>query len=425
MTNNAHWEPTTLGELLEEETLRAGDISEEEQAGLEVLSLTKDRGLIPQSSRFSERVATEDVSKYKVVRPGWIVYNPYVIWEGAIHASSHSSAGLVSPVYLVWRRRHEDGGFLDFALRTPEVISTYESLCAGAVNRRRSIKKDDFIAVEIDCPTLPERQRIGRLLKAVDRTRSIHARVVRASEALRDSLVETLLTAGLRGEPKSDSKLGRLPASWTVAPLSEYLTESKYGLGDKGEAFGAYPMLRMTNQKHGRIVPDDLQYIDLPRQRFERFKVLPRDVLFNRTNSHELVGRTAIFDLPGDYVFASYLIRLRTDASRLRPEFLNYYLGAQRTQMRLKTIARRAIGQSNISASRLAAMDIAVPEPAEQDEIVAQVDKATAKIEVGRKQLVVLDELRLALTGEVLSGRITTTDLDTARLEAATTIAGA
>src|SRR5206468_241287 len=76
---------------------------------LEVLSLTKRWGLLPQSERFDKRIATDDVDTYKVVRTGWIVYNPYVIWEGAVHALRRAKPGIVSPVYAVWKRKADDG----------------------------------------------------------------------------------------------------------------------------------------------------------------------------------------------------------------------------------------------------------------------------------------------------------------------------
>ena len=98
------WQLVRLGEVLHEVNVRAKEMSlTEEQAP--VLSLTKDYGLILQSERFNKRVATDDTSNYKVVQKGWITYNPYVLWEGAIHALREPACGLVSPVYPVWEAR--------------------------------------------------------------------------------------------------------------------------------------------------------------------------------------------------------------------------------------------------------------------------------------------------------------------------------
>ncbi len=123
------WHTRRLGELLREVDVRQADLSKAEAEELEVLSLTRNNGLILQSERFGKRIATEDTSKYKVVREGQVVYNPYVIWEGAVHALRKYQAGLVSPVYPVWETREPDGGFVDYLLRTPPLIEAYNRVC--------------------------------------------------------------------------------------------------------------------------------------------------------------------------------------------------------------------------------------------------------------------------------------------------------
>jgi|GEM_PF-2872913 len=90
------WQVVRLGEVLTEVDIRLRDL--QNVCALPVLSLTKNDGLVLQTDRFGKRIATEDLSMYKVVYRGQIVYNPYVIWEGAIHILSKQNSGLVSPV---------------------------------------------------------------------------------------------------------------------------------------------------------------------------------------------------------------------------------------------------------------------------------------------------------------------------------------
>ena len=183
------WTFCPLGSLLREIDVRVMDLPRDQRKSIELLSLTKRFGLIPQSQRFEKRVATENVDKYKVVRPGWIVYNPYVIWEGAIHALRRDTPGIVSPVYVVWERTEDDGGFLDLILRTPELIAAYEKLSAGAVNRRRSIKKDGFRGIEVATPPLEEQRKIAGVLKMVKRTLDQQERLLALTGELKKSLV--------------------------------------------------------------------------------------------------------------------------------------------------------------------------------------------------------------------------------------------
>ena len=138
--------------------------------------------------------------------------------------------------------------------------------------------------------------------------------------------MQRLFTYGPGPEPAptKETEIGEVPEHWEVVRLGEVLQVAQYGLSIRADQLGTYPMLRMNNLVNGRVDTLDLKYIDLDRDDFAKFSLKKRDVLFNRTNSYELVGKTAIFDIEGDYTFASYLIRLVPKTAQLLPEYLNY-----------------------------------------------------------------------------------------------------
>jgi len=177
-------------------------------------------------------------------------------------------------------------------------------------------------------------------------------------------------------------------------------------------------MLRMTNQVDGKIVSADLKYVNLGDDDLAKFRVIPGDILFNRTNSFDLVGRTAIFDLDGDYVFASYLIRLRMNRERLNPFFLNHYFNCDTTQVRLKSIATRAVSQSNISATRLKGFEVPVPLLNEQTEIVKNCDLLDVKRSHHQQLRDSLDSLFRTLLHQLMTAEIRVNDIDLSELEA-------
>jgi type I restriction enzyme S subunit len=234
----------------------------------------------------------------------------------------------------------------------------------------------------IPVPPLSEQRRIAAVLGLVQRAIEQHERLIALTTELKKALLHKLFTEGLRGELQKQTEIGPVPESWDIKPLGEFLTEAQYGISVKGGETGRYAVLRMTNQQNGRITSANLQYVDLTPDEFRKFRVEKDDILFNRTNSLDLVGRTAIFDLEGDFVFASYLIRLRTDADHLRAFFLNQYFNWDETQARLKSIATRAVSQSNISATRLRGFLMPVPGTEEQDEIVKNLDCLDRKLSV-------------------------------------------
>ena len=200
-----------------------------------------------------------------------------------------------------------------------------------------------------------------------------------------------------------ETEIGCVPSSWAVAPLGNYISEAQYGISVKGGDKGNCPILRMTNQDNGRISKRNLQFAYVSERDLSKFRMKRGDLLFNRTNSFDLVGRTAIFDIEGDYVFASYLIRLRTMAETLDPFFLNLYLNFDATQRRLKSIASRAVSQSNISATRLKGFPIPVPPLPEQRTIVGVLRLVQRAMEQQERLLTLTAELKKALLDQLFT----------------------
>jgi restriction endonuclease S subunit len=118
---------------------------------------------------------------------------------------------------------------------------------------------------------------------------------------------------------------------------------------------------------------------------FEKYRLRRGDILFNRTNSIEHVGRTGIFDLDGDYCFASYLIRLSVDAAQADPFFVNAYMNTKAFQLGIKQFASRAIGQANINAKSLSSYSIPLPPLETQRGIVAELEAERALVDASRQ----------------------------------------
>ena len=196
----------------------------------------------------------------------------------------------------------------------------------------------------------------------------------------------------LQGESGEANGLS-VPDDWNVSTLGELIEQAQYGLSKRGETEGRYPILRMNNLRDGLMDTANLQFVDLDSNTFEKFRLKDGDVLFNRTNSIELVGKTGLFALPGDFVFASYLIRVRPCPDRIDPAFLNFYLNAQNTQARLKLLASRGVSQSNINATKLKAFPVPVPRLSEQKAIagilrtVQEARASTQKVIEATRQL--------------------------------------
>jgi type I restriction enzyme S subunit len=196
--------------------------------------------------------------------------------------------------------------FIAYQLRSERLQNMVASHKPGATIQ--GITRDNLKELELNLPPLSEQRKIAGVLGVVQRAMEQQERLLALTAELKKALLHQIFTAGLRGEPQKQTEIGPVPESWEVKPLGDYLTEAQYGISAKGAETGRYAVLRMTNQQQGKIKGADLQYVELTPAQFAKFRVERQDILFNRTNSLELVGRTAFFDLEGDFVFASYLI---------------------------------------------------------------------------------------------------------------------
>ena len=163
---------------------------------------------------------------------------------------------------------------------------------------------------------------------------------------------------------------------WPMVELGEICERLQYGLSVRlnTEKIG-YKTFRMNELVKGKCIDSgDMKCADIPAEEFEKYRLIRGDILFNRTNSFEHVGRTGIFDLEGIYCFASYLIRLSISEDCANPFYINAFMNTERFQVGIKRYASRAIGQSNINAKSLAAYRIPLPPITKQNQIVSEIE---------------------------------------------------
>nr|VFJ87445.1 MAG: type I restriction enzyme M protein [Candidatus Kentron sp. H]VFJ89045.1 MAG: type I restriction enzyme M protein [Candidatus Kentron sp. H]VFJ95744.1 MAG: type I restriction enzyme M protein [Candidatus Kentron sp. H] len=174
---------------------------------------------------------------------------------------------------------------------------------------------------------------------------------------------------------------------WPVVALKEVCERIQYGLSNPLHENGmGYKTFRMNELIEGYCVDQqNMKFSDISPEDFKKYRLERGDILFNRTNSFEHVGRTGIFDLEGDYCFASYLIRLSVAKEKASPFFVNAFMNSKSFQQGIKQFASRAIGQSNINAKNLAAYRIPLPPLPTQQAIVAEIREEQRLVEANRE----------------------------------------
>jgi type I restriction enzyme, S subunit len=173
------------------------------------------------------------------------------------------------------------------------------------------------------------------------------------------------------GDDRSDLPLPDLPDSYIVSTVGRASILLQYGTSKRADATSSSgtPVLRMGNIQDGRLELDDLKYVSMDRE-IERLMLERGDLLFNRTNSPELVGKSAVFHDQTPMTFASYLIRVRFAPEVAEPDFVNFWINSAWGRAWARNAKTDGVSQSNINGTKLSSMPLPLPPIEEQREIV-------------------------------------------------------
>ena len=181
---------------------------------------------------------------------------------------------------------------------------------------------------------------------------------------------------------------GRFPENekkWPERTIRDVVSEVRYGSSRPASKGGQYPYLRMNNITYtGELDLTDVKTIDIPENELSKCSVRRGDVLFNRTNSKELVGKTCVYDRDELMVLAGFVIRIRLNEELMLPEFLSAFLNTDFSKQMLLNLCKAAIGQANINAQELQDIGIYLPPINVQQAFVAfkkQLDKSKVTIQ--------------------------------------------
>lgn len=224
-----------------------------------------------------------------------------------------------------------------------------------AVQRGATIKgitRSDLSSLRIPLPPLSEQRRIVEILDQADALRK------KCAEA--DAKAARILPAlfyKMFGDPATN------PKGWRKGRVGDVVIETQYGTSVRAASVrDGVAVVRMNNiDVAGRLDLSELKYAVLPSAELTKYALRDGDVLFNRTNSKELVGKTGLWRGEVPAVAASYLIRVRVDEHVVRPAFLWAIMNTRFMKQLLLDKSRRAIGMANINAQELRALPIIIP----------------------------------------------------------------
>lgn len=188
------WQRLKMGQITVESSVRGESVT-----GAVVLSCTKHQGLVPSEEYFGKRVYAADTSNYKVVRRGEFAYATNHIEEGSIGRLTDFDLGLVSPIYTVFKTNgRTDDRYLFRLLKSPTLVHIYRASTSASVDRRGSLRYDEFADIHVCLPPLAEQRAIADILDSAD----TELRLLRGQRAILDQqkrgLMQRLLTGKVR-----------------------------------------------------------------------------------------------------------------------------------------------------------------------------------------------------------------------------------
>lgn len=254
-----------------------------------------------------------------------------------------------------------------------EYVETLRNLSIGGVIKY--IKLGNLTDADIPITDLSTQKQIVSNLDKVTHTIDLCNTILKKLDLLVKSRFVEMF-----GEPILN------PKGWDMATIGDIVTEVKYGTSRPAVDGGKYAYLRMNNLTYdGHLDLTDLKRIDIPDNEIEKCIVRKGDVLFNRTNSVELVGKTCVFNESEDMVIAGYIIRVRLKSVML-PIVLSSFMNTDALKKKLRTMAKGAVNQANINAQELQAINIYLPPIELQQQFAAFVEQ-TDKSKLAVKQV--------------------------------------
>ncbi|KUR75652.1 restriction endonuclease subunit S [Novosphingobium sp. FSW06-99] len=335
-------------------------------------------------------------------------------------------------------------------LRQPSFRAEAEMHMSGAVGQRR-VPRDHLERHSIPLPPTAEQHRVvaklDTLTAALARARAELDRVSVLAEHLRQSSVISAFRGELtaqwhNGHPDdvtaTPADLARayeattgqprrkpaaeidwqpevgIPAHWRWVSVDEVLGVVQYGTSAKTDDDNeGVPVLRMGNIQRGELDWGSLKYLPHDHSEFPDLYLEPGDVLFNRTNSYELVGKSAVFEGHGGPAsYASYLIRLRCSA--ILPDLFVRYLNSPFGRAWVDQVASQQVGQANVNGSKLKALGIPLPPAGEQAEMSRLLSVAFSRADrleaEAMRARALLDRLEAATLAKAFRGELVPQD---------------
>lgn len=407
--NDGAWSAPTLAEISTPVEERVGERT------LTPVSISAGIGFVPQAEKFGRDISGNQYRLYTVVRDGDFVYNKgnsLKFPQGCVYDLQGWGEVAAPNVFICFKLKegHDNRFYRQYFEKNIHGAQLRKHITSGArSNGLLNISKEAFFSIRLPTPGHAEQQHIADCISSLEELIAAEHKKLEALKAHKKGLMQKLFPRDGETAPKKRFPNYRNAPAWQWMPFLRVVSRSFYGTSSSTSDTGKYPVLRMGNMLDGRIDVANLAFIDMSDSEFGRFKLNEGDILLNRTNSADLVGKISLFSLSGDYVAASYIVAFRLKAEIIDSRYCNYLLNSEHYQRKIRSLATRAISQANINPTSFQErLQIPVPSRLEQEQIsdcLSALDESiiaqTRKFEALKRQKIGLMQRLLPTLAEV------------------------
>ena len=281
--------------------------------------------------------------------------------------------GIFSAHGMVLRPKEDviDKDFFPLFISSDYFLDAAIKISVGSLSP--TINWRDLKELEFELPDLTAQHKLAEILWSINDTMEAYKKLISATDELvKSQFIEMF------GLPDNNMK------GYHLGTIGDVISDVHYGTSAKASENGKYIYIRMNNITYeGTLDLADVKRINVADSELENYVVRYGDVLFNRTNSRDLVGKTCVYDRKEPMIIAGYIIRLRMN-DQVIPEYLSLFMNTRYAKKLLLGMAKGAVGQANINAKELQKIQIIIPPIDEQKQFAAfvrQSDKSKFAIQ--------------------------------------------
>ncbi|WP_443933196.1 restriction endonuclease subunit S [Phascolarctobacterium succinatutens] len=287
---------------------------------------------------------------------------------------------IASSEWIIIRNNHINANYLMYCFQSKYFREFMLSNVSGVGGSLMRAQPKYVQTYPIPLPPLSEQQRIveriEELFAKLDETKERLQEVADSFAVRKAAILHKAFTGELTKQWRREN--GVSDESWEEKTIGEICSSLKYGTSKKSSDDGEVVVLRMGNLQNGEIDWSNLAYTS-DEEDIKKYLLKSGDVLFNRTNSPELVGKTSIYRGEMPAIYAGYLIKLDYEKNIVVGDYLNYYLNSSKAKEYYMQVKTDGVSQSNINAKKIGEFEIPLPTLPEQHEIVRLIDDLLAR----------------------------------------------